>query len=966
MSLFCQSTNPNCDGDQAVAMLSSIFGSDFINAFINLTGPAATASSTGTLTNIVVGGVGSVAFSLIFFAAVAVGFNALLKSAQDGEVFGEGSKKQTIVARVLYSIIMLLPTVSGYHLIQVIGMGVVLWSNNVSNTINNLTTAEALVSSASLADTKDKERDIFKFRTVTPNIIRQLHCTHVLNKEFYNLDPQPGRWYWDATTAPINANPGISRVMVDYSVTYLDKTKKNDNNWTGKNFTYVIGDRRLEVGGMEEPICGAASVSIINPASVNSELMQIPVYRLRQSDQNKINQSLALIQSQLQNAKMSLYTKFFVDLENWYIAYGVNPNATANEGVFPFSKEALKALDVIVNKYINDSHIAVSQIMSSGSGHAAVNDVVTTLNNKGWMYTPEARIKVSQYQAIVEKYITEPLWSFTPPALNSGIISNSKGEAINNSVNVALDNAVDLLTSQDQWVQNADPSNLANLLTLSADGGGSNKSENIEQKLSANSSAFLTNISKAISMKVMLGNSGDAQLLNGQEPSDADPATLYRNTNVIRNIQDTGEFILATKTLMQGAVLALKFKVATIKGASTATSSVPLLGEKTHKASNTLHYIVEDIIAPALASLIRALTVIGVWMAVIIPYMPMALFSLACVGWLIHIFYALCGLPLWALMHMIPERSFVGSQTQGYVTVLTLFMRPIFIVVGYWLAEITVGVVLVFITDSFFSYQGTMSIAYSSGNITRIINELTTFIYKFGFYLFVVTSALYLIYGLVFSIADQVQQWIGSGLNGGNWGETNSKEAIQKAGMSASTGGLGSVGGLSAKRELPISNDPNNPNNPNNPSGSVNPVNPSSPSGGGGGIMNAPRSTLNTGAVNTTYSAPVGGGVSPSGSPTQPQTFTQKTAPTTPFGTARTNTSASIHGAGTKINYSTATASSSGNQGYRTHLGSVTVHSGQPSTSSSKPFGSNRTFKGSRKMNRSRRGLSSSGRFKKF
>jgi hypothetical protein len=59
---------------------------------------------------------------------------------------------------------------------------------------------------------------------------------------------------------------------------------------------------------------------------------------------------------------------------------------------------------------------------------------------------------------------------------------------------------------------------------------------------------------------------------------------------------------------------------------------------------------------------------------------------------------------------MIPERTFVGSQTQGYVTVLTLFMRPIFIIVGFWMAEIIIGPALVTLTDMFFSYQGAMSI----------------------------------------------------------------------------------------------------------------------------------------------------------------------------------------------------------------------------------------------------------------
>ncbi|WEI02544.1 hypothetical protein PYR78_00120 (plasmid) [Acinetobacter johnsonii] len=81
MSLFCQSTNPNCDGDQAVTLLSSIFGHDFINAFINASGPASTVPSSGLLTNILLGGVASVAMSLVLVFAIGIGLTALLKSA---------------------------------------------------------------------------------------------------------------------------------------------------------------------------------------------------------------------------------------------------------------------------------------------------------------------------------------------------------------------------------------------------------------------------------------------------------------------------------------------------------------------------------------------------------------------------------------------------------------------------------------------------------------------------------------------------------------------------------------------------------------------------------------------------------------------------------------------------------------------------------------------------------------------
>ena len=266
---------------------------------------------------------------------------------------------------------------------------------------------------------------------------------------------------------------------------------------------------------------------------------------------------------------------------------------------------------------------------------------------------------------------------------------------------------------------------------------------------------------------------------------------------------------------------------------SAAVQWIPGVKGMSSEGTDALQYAVENIFAPVITQLTTYLTILGIWMSVAIPYMPMIFFGLACVGWIIHILYAVCGLPLWALIHMIPERTFVGSQTQGYVTILTLFMRPIFIIVGFWMAEIIAGPILIFLTDMFFSYQGTMSIAYSSSAFTVIFTELITFIWKFIAFLFLMTSAIYLTYGLVFSVADQVQQWIGSGLNGGQWGETNSKEAFQKFG--------GTAGSLAAP--APMSRRPPPPGS--KPQSGSKPTSPNSGGGGAAAPLGASGSTSN-------------------------------------------------------------------------------------------------------------------------
>jgi hypothetical protein len=124
----------------------------------------------------------------------------------------------------------------------------VLWSNNVSNTINNRTLGESLMASASLSDTHDHQRDIFGFRKNAPVMLRQLHCINVLNQEFYTLPPAFGRYFSDGAYGA-NANPGVSMTAVEKKQNYIDKTAKTASNWTSVTYNFAYADSRLEVGG---------------------------------------------------------------------------------------------------------------------------------------------------------------------------------------------------------------------------------------------------------------------------------------------------------------------------------------------------------------------------------------------------------------------------------------------------------------------------------------------------------------------------------------------------------------------------------------------------------------------------------------------------------------------------------------------------------------------------------------------
>lgn len=79
---------------------------------------------------------------------------------------------------------------------------------------------------------------------------------------------------------------------------------------------------------------------------------------------------------------------------------------------------------------------------------------------------------------------------------------------------------------------------------------------------------------------------------------------------------------------------------------------------------------------------------------------------MAVIGWVLHILQAMTGLILWSIMHMIPDRTFVGSQMQGYLTVIALFFRPMLSLMGFYLAFMLSDPIITFTTDEFFTIMG--------------------------------------------------------------------------------------------------------------------------------------------------------------------------------------------------------------------------------------------------------------------
>lgn len=87
----------------------------------------------------------------------------------------------------------------------------------------------------------------------------------------------------------------------------------------------------------------------------------------------------------------------------------------------------------------------------------------------------------------------------------------------------------------------------------------------------------------------------------------------------------------------------------------------------------------------------------------VVPMLPFIYFFFAVMTWIKGIFEAMVGVPLWALAHLhIDGEGMPGdAASQGYFYILEIFLRPIFIVLGF-MGGITIFTAMVKVLNEIF------------------------------------------------------------------------------------------------------------------------------------------------------------------------------------------------------------------------------------------------------------------------
>lgn len=162
------------------------------------------------------------------------------------------------------------------------------------------------------------------------------------------------------------------------------------------------------------------------------------------------------------------------------------------------------------------------------------------------------------------------------------------------------------------------------------------------------------------------------------------------------------------------------------------------------------------VLGPMLTAIAGTILVTGAFLSVYPPMLPYILWIGAILGWVIFLVEAIIAAPLWAVAQIAPDGDgVVGKGGQGYMLVLSLFLRPALMVMGFISAVIVMKPMGYLINSTFLGafLNGASPSWY--GVVTAIMGCIL--------YATLMVSVINKVFALIHVIPDKILRWMGGG-----------------------------------------------------------------------------------------------------------------------------------------------------------------------------------------------------------
>ena len=706
-------------GDISIEMLREVFGKT-IDGIVG----GNTAGAESAAANMLGAAFGFFNGGVLFFGAIIltwVTVFGITNTANDGQVLGKKWSTFYTPLRTFVASAALIPSTSGYSLVQIVILMVVTWSvgfasnmwNAVVDHVVDTTTTDQIM--RSIMDDK-------QFDKMALNAFQMEACAYGVSQ---------GMIQTTGSQINLRLNAQYQKTQIgDSSTAYKTILDFRDPSWRGS-----------------EDICGSM---VLTTTFTKPDTNRVSVNQATSTLQNEVGD----MQGAIGNIRYKATVQMFSKMAPLVIELARVADSTGGD-VFHAS-QVQAVIDQAKTQMMADIRAEVaSRIEGTNQG------LKDKFKEGGWvmagsLYRELIAVKdgiqhamATQQQYIPGSYTVDHLMTVgNVSAAITGVISRYTGPA-----------AVVLQKLAQPDTQTYKPTDIPSLRTGFGpsdflDGGTSVKSQ-VESWFNS------------------LANRAMAGMVFYLGEDDSDPVMQ------VKNIGDYmayfGETVLLTKTALVATVDGL------FEGSKTAATQ-SILG--TNMAGlmsvgpGVLKFVLTGIkelwgvVQPGVMAMLYGGYFLGMW----VPMIPYYVFSLGVIGWLVQVVEALAAGSLWMVMHLTPERedSFIGSQQQGYLLLMSLFARPPLMILGLVASMAILNPAIRFINASFIT---TFQIVQAD-SVTGLLS-LAGFMLIYGV---IILGVFMMVFSLPQTLPDRILRWIGAGI--GDLGEQGTMSRIESSASS--------------------------------------------------------------------------------------------------------------------------------------------------------------------------------------
>ncbi|WP_144153306.1 DotA/TraY family protein [Paraburkholderia sp. BCC1885] len=292
--------------------------------------------------------------------------------------------------------------------------------------------------------------------------------------------------------------------------------------------------------------------------------------------------------------------------------------------------------------------------------------------------------------------------------------------------------------------------------------------EQIEQDASVSSTAAGTSTTAAVNNLYTSTNDPQSILPHwfaGQDLLSAVTAQLSGTSQTGANGQTQLNPLMGMKSLGDAIVSTGMNMLYRYAGQTPKDSAAVSTGQVTSliTAGSNAASKANESIGPFAVVMVITLLFFGVMLSVYMPMLPFIVWFSGVISWFMVVAEAMVASPLWAMTHLDGDGEGLGQRTQhGYVFLLNVMFRPVFMVFGFLLAGTSV-VVLGTLLNTMFGVAMQNAQYSSSAGIVMMIGFIVLYV---GMCQTLCNSA----FSLIHVIPDNVFSWIGGQMAAANTG----------------------------------------------------------------------------------------------------------------------------------------------------------------------------------------------------